>query len=202
MLAQARVTIDGVLARDAAEVINPFSRIAVDGVGLPTNTPHYIMLNKPSGVVCATRDARHRTVIDILDLPFQHTLHIVGRLDIQSTGLVLLTNDGQWSRRLSLPQSKFAKHYRVTTEQAITSEQIAGFEAGIFFAYEGLTTRPARLHLINSHEANVTLTEGRYHQIRRMFGRYGNRVLSIHRYATGPYVLSNLRPGQYREISP
>ncbi len=202
LLAQHRISVNGVLATDVAQTINQFSVITLDDECLPAESAHYVMLNKPKGVVSATRDDKHRTVIDLLDLPFSDTLHIVGRLDIQSTGLILLTNDGQWSRRFSLPSSKVSKHYRVTTEQVITTEQIAAFHAGIFFAFEGVTTAPAEIRLIDQYTADVTLTEGRYHQIRRMFGHFNNRVLSIHRYACGPYDISTLTPGEYRQFTP
>ena len=117
----------------------------------------YLMLNKPRGVLCATQDAHHPTVIDLLHHPFKQELHIVGRLDFNSTGLVLLTNDGRWSRQLSLPSSRLIKRYRVSTEQRITREQIDAFEQGMYLAYEGITTLPARLRLLGDRQALVEL---------------------------------------------
>lgn len=201
LLAQARVTVDGVVARNIGQVIGEFHLVCLDGTPFPASTPRYLMLNKPEGVVCATQDKRHRTVIDLLDQPWKEQLHIVGRLDFNSTGLVLLTNDGRWSRRLSLPGSKLIKRYRVTTEQAITAQYIEEFEQGLWFEYEGITTRPAQLRILGSRLAEVDLIEGRYHQIKRMFGRFGNKVLSIHRYAVGDYELGDLAAGHCKDIA-
>lgn len=201
MLAQGRVTVDGVVARDIGQLISQFSQVLLDGAPTQTNVPRYLMLNKPPGVVCATKDQHHRTVIDVLDQPWRKQLHIVGRLDFNSTGLVLLTNDGKWSRRLSAPENRLIKRYRVTTEQAITRDQIDAFERGMHFAYEGITTRPAQLTALGDRVAEVHLIEGRYHQIKRMFGRFGNKVLSIHRLAVGDYELDGLGAGECRNIA-
>jgi 16S rRNA pseudouridine516 synthase len=203
MLAQGRVTVDGVVADDVGRVIGKFHQVFLDGAPLQqANTPRYLMLNKPAGVVCATRDAHHHTAIDLLNQPWRDELHIVGRLDFNSTGLVLLTNDGQWSRRLSLPTSQLVKRYRVTTEHSITSDYVEAFRRGMFFRYEGITTRPAQLRILADRSAEVDLVEGRYHQIKRMFGHFGNKVLSIHRYAVGAYELGNLGLGYAAEIQP
>lgn len=200
MLAQGRITVDGAVARDVAQNIDKFSRVQVDGQWTQNNTAHYLMLNKPQGVVCATKDPKHRTVIDLMRLPGKEQLHIVGRLDYNSTGLVLLTNDGQWSRKLSHPNSKLIKRYRVTTEKSITEEYVEAFQGGMYFGFEGITTRPATLKIVDERTAEVGLIEGRYHQIKRMFGRFDNKVLSIHRFAVGRYELGDLGPGKYRSI--
>ncbi|WP_439102047.1 pseudouridine synthase [Congregibacter sp.] len=195
MLAQGRVTVDQIVARDASQAVGKFSHIAVDGKTVQNKEPCYLMLHKPGGVVCATKDPRHKTVLDLIDHPLKDELHIVGRLDYHSTGLVLLTNDGVWSRQLSLPDQGLLKRYLVTTEKSITRDCLKAFAEGMFFAFEGITTRPAELRIIDAHTAEVALTEGRYHQIKRMFGRFDNKVLSIHRFAVGAYHLGPLAPG-------
>ncbi len=200
MLAQRRVTVDGVIERDASKIIGKFNRVAVDGTATQNHTPYYLMLNKPAGVVCATKDARHKTVIDLLDHPHKDQLHVVGRLDYHSTGLVLLTNDGQWSRQLSDPANGLLKRYLVTTDKPITRDYVEAFERGMYFAFEGIETRPAKLTVLSDFTAEVGLTEGRYHQIKRMFGRFDNKVLSIHRFAVGDYTLDKLAPGKFRSV--
>jgi 16S rRNA pseudouridine516 synthase len=202
MLAQRRVMVDGKVASDMSQTIDKFSRVQLDGEWTQNHTAHYLMLNKPQGVVCATKDPQHRTILDLLELPDKEQLHIVGRLDYNSTGLVLLTNDGQWSRKLSHPDSKLIKRYRVTTEQTITEEYVQAFQSGMYFDFEGITTRPATLTILDNKTAQVDLTEGRYHQIKRMFGRFQNKVLSIHRFAVGSYELGELSPGEYKSIAP
>lgn len=195
--------MDGVVARDAAQIVGKFSRIRFDGdLVAMTQRPHYLMFHKPKGVVCATRDAKHQTILDLINHPDKKQLHIAGRLDYNSTGLVLLTNDGQWSRRLSDPAYGFVKRYRVTTERVIGSDCVAAFSRGIYLDFEGLTTRPAALTVLAAQTAEVALTEGRYHQIKRMFGRFNNKVLSIHRLAIGPYELGGLPQGEYAELDP
>ena len=160
------------------------------------------MMHKPTGVVSATRDDRHKTVIDLLDRADRSELHITGRLDFNSSGLLLLTNDGRWSRQLSSPQSNISKLYRVTLERPLTTDYIQAFAAGMYFEYEGIKTQPAGLRIIDDCVAEVSLVEGRYHQIKRMFGRCGNRVLRLHRIAVGSLALdAALRAGQSRDLS-
>ncbi len=202
LLARGRVEVDGLRASSIAQLIDRFSVVRCDGRLLQDRTARYLMLHKPAGVVSATRDARHRTVIDLLDVPWKDELHIAGRLDACSTGLLLLTNDGQWSRALSLPQSKLSKRYRVQVEQPLTEVHVEAFRSGFYFAYEDAWTRPAELRPLGDREAEVCLVEGRYHQIRRMFGHLGNRVLAIHRVAVGALLLdADLAPGQSRELT-
>jgi 16S rRNA pseudouridine516 synthase len=202
MLAQRRITVDGEIATDITQVIDKFSHVTCDGKTIQANTPRYLILNKPGGVVSATSDKHHTTIIDLLEQPYKDQLHIVGRLDFNSTGLVLLTNNGQWSRRLSEPDNKLLKRYRVTVEKPLSEDYIAAFNEGMYFDYEGITTRPASLTILGEFEAEVGLVEGRYHQIKRMFGRFDNKVLSIHRFAVGELVLDpGLAPGQSRELT-
>lgn len=203
LLAQGRVEVDGITATDINQVITRFSDVRCDGKATQARKARYLMLNKPAGVVSATADDQHSTVVDLLEQPWKDQLHIVGRLDFNSTGLVLLTNDGQWSRQLSLPGSKLLKHYRVRVEKALTEGQVEGFRRGLYFKYEGITTRPAQLTILSEFEAEVGLVEGRYHQIKRMFGQFDNKVLSIHRFAVGSLTLDTaLAPGQSRELTP
>ncbi|MFT4825118.1 MAG: 16S rRNA pseudouridine516 synthase [Halioglobus sp.] len=202
MLASGRITVDGSRAQDISQVIGQFTHITLDDQTLQANTPEYIMLNKPAGVVSATRDEQHRTVIDVLGNNDYKKLHIAGRLDFNSTGLLLLTNDGTWSRQLSSPENSVIKQYRVTLEKPLTTDYVEAFAAGMYFDYEGITTRPATLKIVSDYVAVVGLTEGRYHQIKRMFGRFQNPVLTLHRFAIGNMVLDpSLTPGQSRDLT-
>jgi len=193
LLAQKRVTVDGVIATDIALSIDKFSVISLDNKIIQQHQPLYVMLYKPIGVVCATKDSKHITVIDLLgellSAEEKASLHIVGRLDLNTSGLVLLTNDSRWSEKLTSPKSKVAKHYLVTLQNPLTQEYIAAFSTGMYFAYENITTQPVALTIINQYQAEVILTEGRYHQIKRMFGRFNNPVAALHRTSIGKYVL-------------
>ena len=200
--AQGRVLVDGIVAKDTQQIINEFSHIVCDGEVLQSNTPAYVMMNKPVSVVSATKDDEHKTVIELLDREDRHNLHIVGRLDLNSSGLLLLTNDGRWSRQLTQPESKVSKLYRVTLAKTITEDYIEAFANGMYFGFEDITTRPARLEIVSDHVADVTLEEGRYHQIKRMFGRFRNPVVGLHRISIGNLSLDpGLSPGKSRSLT-
>ena len=201
LLARGLVTLDDVICYQGDQLIGQFSKLEVEGRLLRHHTPIYLMLHKPAGIVSATVDDKHTTVLDLLPSKYRG-LHIAGRLDLQSTGLLLLTNDGQWSRKITQPDTKLPKHYTVTVGNLITQEQVDGFAEGIYFAFEDLTTAPAQLSITAAKSAHVILNQGRYHQIKRMFGHYSNPVLSIHRTQVGHIKLpADLAPGDYRVVS-
>ena len=203
LLASGRVKVDGAVVCDGLCEVSQFSRIEVDSELLQAGkAARYFMLHKPIGVVSATEHEQHRTVLDLLDEPDKADLHLAGRLDLNTTGLLLITNDGQWSRRLTEPRSRLGKVYRVETEQLITPEYIEVFARGLYFAYEDLTTLPAELVILDSHSALLTLHEGRYHQVKRMFGHFQNKVIGLHRLSMGAIQLDpHLAPGQYRALT-
>jgi 16S rRNA pseudouridine516 synthase len=203
LLVSGHVQVDGVVVCEGLYNVSQFSRIEVDNQLLQAGKPaRYFMLHKPPGVVSATEHDEHRTVLDLLDAPDKADLHLAGRLDLNTSGLLLLTNDGQWSRRLTAPRSRLGKVYRVTTEQPISTEYSEVFAQGVYFAYEGLTTLPAELVILDSHSALLTLHEGRYHQVKRMFGHFQNKVIDLHRLSMGAIELDpQLAPGQYRALN-
>ncbi|MCJ8170743.1 pseudouridine synthase [Atopomonas sediminilitoris] len=207
LLLAGAVSVDGQVQRDGTVEISRFAHVQVgDDCVQPGRAARYLMLHKPAGCVSATQDPEHRTVLDYLPAEWRDELHIAGRLDLASTGLLLLTSDGLWSRRITLPEKtgapRFAKVYRVRTEQPIAAETAQVFARGIYFAYEGLTTQPAQLDCLSAHEARLTLCEGRYHQVKRMFGHLRNKVLALHREQMGSIVLDPvLAPGQWRELT-
>ncbi|WP_248730689.1 pseudouridine synthase [Pseudomonas sp. MWU13-2517] len=203
LLVERRVSVDGVAVSDPHYEVREFSRVCVDDDVLQAGKPaRYFMLHKPQGCVSATVDPQHPTVLDLLDEPDKHELHIAGRLDFNTTGLMLITNDGQWSRRLTQPQTKLPKVYRVETEQDIGPQYAQTFAAGLYFAFEDLTTQPAELTLLGARTARLSIIEGRYHQVKRMFGHFNNKVIGLHRERMGPLVLdATLAPGQYRALT-
>lgn len=204
LLVQRRVRVDGAVVTDALHEVREFSRIEVDEQLLQAGHPaRYLMLHKPTGCVSATHDSEHRTVLDLLPAELRDGLHIAGRLDFNTTGLMILTNDGQWSRRLTQPATKLPKVYLVQTEDEIGEHCIAKFAEGFYFAFENLTTLPARLELLGPRRARLEIVEGRYHQVKRMFGYFHNKVVALHRQSMGSIALDpNLGPGQYRALTP
>lgn len=202
-VAAGRVWVNGQVVTDAALEISRFDRVELETEVVQQGTRAlYLMLNKPAGYVSATVDAEHPTVLDLIDDPDKTELHLAGRLDRYSTGLLLLTNDGVWSKRITEPVFKLPKVYRVMTQEPIAEGAEAAFAAGFYFHTEDLTTQPAELVRLAERVARVTLWEGRYHQIKRMFHRIGNRVASLHREAIGPIHLpADLACGQWRALT-
>ena len=201
LLAQGRVRVDHHIATNIQQLVDEYTHVQLDDQILQDKTPSYIQLHKPRGVVSATKDPRHPTVMDLLPGGYPEDLHIVGRLDYNSTGLMLLTNDGRWSRRLSEPGSGIKKRYLVRLDSPVTQQVVDGFAAGIYFPYEDLTTRPVVVSPVNGRAVQVTLEEGRYHQIKRMFGHFQIAVVALHRLSVGNLVLDhNLQEGQSRPL--
>jgi 16S rRNA pseudouridine516 synthase len=197
------VRIDGAVISDPHAEVREFSRVEVDSEILQAGKPvrHY-MLHKPTGCVSATSDPQHPTVLDLIHEPDKDDLHIAGRLDFNTTGLMLITNDGSWSRRLTQPQTKLPKVYYVETEQLIGPQYAQKFTEGLYFAFEDLTTLPADLVVLGPRSARLSIVEGRYHQVKRMFGYFDNKVLRLHRERMGALVLDDsLKPGEYRPLT-
>ena len=205
LIAARRIAVDGRVCTDNQHEITRFTRITLDDETVLQQAERalYLMLHKPVGILSATTDPVHATVLDLIDDPDKHTLHIAGRLDRSTSGLVLLTNDGRWSKSLTEPLQRVPKVYLVETAHDIHPEAIAAFAAGFYFHTEDLTTLPAELQILAPRQARLTLYEGRYHQVKRMFHRVQNRVTSLHRESIGPLLLPpDLPPGQYRPLTP
>lgn len=203
LIASGRVTVNGVTCRDPAAEVDRFSCVRMDGdIIQEAETSHYLMLHKPAGFLSATYDDTHRTVMELIAPELRQDLHIAGRLDRASTGLLILTNDGRWSRRLTEPRIKIPKVYRVSTAYPISPETRHRFAEGIWFEFERLTTSPAQLDLLAPCEARLTIYEGRYHQVKRMFHAVGNRVTGLHRECMGKIQLDQtLSEGEYRSLT-
>ncbi len=203
LLAAGRVLVDGRVCRDGSVDVPRFEEVRIDQHIVQQAQPaYYLMLHKPAGYLSATRDEQHPTVVELIEPDLRAHLHIGGRLDRASTGLLILSSDGQWSRRLTEPAIKIPKVYRVTTAEPINPQTSERFAEGIWFEFEQLTTSPARLEQLSDREARVTIFEGRYHQVKRMFHAVGNRVTSLHRESMGSLILDPGLPiGGYRHLT-
>lgn len=202
LIARGSVAVDGLTCREPAREVSMFERVTCEArVVQAAVNAHYLMMNKPAGILSATRDPAHRTVIDLIQ-PALENLHIAGRLDRASTGLLILTNDGQWSRRLTEPTGKKPKTYLVMTAHPVTPETAGHFTRGVWFDHEQLRTSPAHLECLAENIARVTIYEGRYHQIKRMFHAVGNRVTALHREIMGDITLDpELPAGAWRRLT-
>lgn len=205
LVKQGLVTVNGSTVTDPGlHVIPEQDEIAVDGHPLVYQRWLYIMLNKPSGVISATEDNRHRTVVDLLPLEWANKVHPVGRLDIDTEGLLLLTNDGQLSHNLLSPKKKVEKEYYARIAGIVQPEHIGCFAEGITLD-DGYVTLPAKLEILSSaavSEVKVTITEGKFHQVKRMFAALGFKVVYLKRIRMGSLLLDEkLVPGAYRELT-
>lgn len=199
----SRVTVDGDIVRDSAFKLLPEHDVEFDGNTLTQQIgSRYFMLNKPQGYVCSTDDPDHPTVLYFLEEPVAHKLHAAGRLDIDTTGLVLMTDDGQWSHRITSPRHHCEKTYRVMLKSPVADDTAEQFTKGVQLHNEKDLTKPAVLEVITPTEVRLTIIEGRYHQVKRMFAAVGNRVVGLHRERIGEIALDpDLEPGEYRPLT-
>ncbi len=196
------VEVNGQFIQDHGHKVLVDDQILLEGREILAPGPKYLMLNKPQGTVCATEDSEHPTVIDLLELETIRDLHPAGRLDIDTTGLVLITNDGQWSHKVTSPKHRCDKVYLVTTAEPITENYPEQFANGIELHNEDKPTLPAVLEILSETSARVTLQEGRYHQVKRMFAALGNKVIGLHRDQVGEIALDEaLAPGEFRFLT-
>ena len=196
-----KVTVNGDIVKSGAYHISPDQIIEYDGFEIvPITDNRYFMLNKPQGYVCSTDDPDHPTILYFIDEPMPEKLHSAGRLDLDTTGLVLLTDDGKWSHRITSPKHHCEKVYQVTVEQPLTANLIDIFKQGIQLKSEKTLTEPAKLIIIDDYHAELTISEGRYHQVKRMFAAVNNHVTQLHRKQIGNIVL-NIPEGEYRPLT-
>ena len=203
-ITKGRVMVAGKICRKAdTQLDETAAQIALDGAPLAGEYKKYvyIMLNKPEGVVSASRDKRDTTVVDLVaaDYP-RRELFPAGRLDKTSTGFVLLTDDGALAHEILAPQKHVPKRYRVTIDIPMTEEMVHRFAEGI--ELKDGRCQPAELTIESEDTGVVTLREGRYHQIKRMFGCCGATVTGLHRLSMGALRLDDtLAPGECRPLS-
>lgn len=196
------VSVAGVTTRDPSHHLAVDAQVSLDGQPLSIRGPRYFMLNKPAGYICATSDGAHPTVLDLLHEPRPDNLHPAGRLDIDTTGLVLISDDGEWSHRVTSPRRECAKRYRVTLAEDIAPGVAQHFAEGVLLKGETRVTRPAQLETISPREVVLTIHEGKYHQVKRMFAAVGNHVTALHRVSIGAIQLDpSLNQGDYRPLS-
>lgn len=160
---------------------------------------YYLILNKPEGYVSATEDFKYPTVIDLIDEYREFNLFPVGRLDIDTTGLVLLTNNGKLAHYLTSPKSHVEKEYEVEVNYPLKNELISKFKEGVVLD-DGYKCLPATLIIKDEYHANIIIKEGKYHQIKRMFQSFGYTVMSLNRIRIDFIKLSSLELGKYREL--
>ena len=202
LIAKRRVMVDGEVIKSSSVKVDPaVSRITIDGVDITVKKHVYLMLNKPKGYVSATEDKEHQTVLELVPEAYQgRGMFPAGRLDRDTTGLMIITDDGVMAHNILAPKKHVQKVYHVELDIPVTEAMQAGFQAGVELN-DGVC-KAADLQITGEKTATVTLKEGRYHQIKRMFGCYGAKVVELHRLAMGElYLPDDLPEGQCRELT-
>ena len=197
------LVINGEVVKDSSVKVDPFvDEVFYMGHFVEYIENLYLILNKPAGVLSATYD-RDQTVIDLLDdFYLDYNLSIAGRLDKDTTGLILLSTDGKFIHKITSPNSQITKTYEVKTRDKIEESLIEEFKKGVYIKEDDYTARPAELIKHGEKEATVKVTEGKYHLVKRLFSNLGNEVVGLKRVAIGDLKLDPyLDEGDYRELT-
>ena len=216
MLRDERVEVDGKIVYDPGLQISiGENSVSVDGGEIRLQRDVYLMMNKCAGVVCANRDGEHRTVFDLLDESVRHTflggeLHCMGRLDIDTEGLLILTTDGKLSHRLLSPRTHAPKTYAVELRDSVSEENQEGLKERFALGFhidregneDGFDALPSELSFSGGKSCLLTIYEGKFHQVKRMFAQVGNAVVRLKRVRMGALPLDEtLPPGGWRELT-
>ena len=197
------ITVNGVVAKKADIKIDESKDIILlDGEVISYKKYIYLMINKPQGYVSSTDDPRDKTVIDLLPPHLQKfDLFPCGRLDKDTVGLVILTNDGVSAHNNLSPKRHVQKRYFFTTADEYTDQDANAIQDGITLA-DGYTTKPCKIERVDGKNGYITLVEGKYHEIKRLFGARGNKIVFLQRVSFSSIVLGDLPEGEYRHLTP
>ena len=196
------VSIDEKIATSGSQKVSTGHSVTIDGSPITLLVDRYFMMNKPAGVVSATKDHSNPTAIDLIYEHRNDQLQIAGRLDIDTTGLLLITDDGQWNHIVTSPRTDCKKIYLVELENPVGEDYRRKLEAGIALEGEKRRCLPATMEVIDDHHIRLTISEGKYHQVKRMMTSLGNEVVNLHRLKIGGIELDpELEPGDYRPLT-
>lgn len=203
VLMSGEVTVNGEIVKRGTHIVQEGDDVQWEGETVSLIGLRYIMLNKPAGYECSIRSSQYPPVMDLLDVDKRERLHTVGRLDVDTTGLILITDDGQWTHRIISPRHRCDKVYLATLAEPLPDNAEGQFAAGIMLDGEDKLTLPATLERVDERTARLTIQEGKYHQVKRMFASLGNHVLALHRERIGSLSLdADLEPGESRYLTP
>ncbi|TBR38253.1 pseudouridine synthase [Marinomonas agarivorans] len=202
-IAKQRVSVNGHKKLRANSVVSENDTILLDDVLLSFSHERYYAFHKSKGVICATEDSDNPVVFDFLPQDVLKNLKIVGRLDKDTTGLLLLTTDGQWLHQITSPRRHVTKTYLVNLADKITAAEIQQLEQGVQLNGESNLTKPAIVKQHTDKQISLTITEGKYHQVKRMLAAVGNRVDALHRTQIGEFVLpETLKENTFLSLTP
>ena len=201
LIKQKKVLIDGKLALSPDIKVSGNNEISLDNQVISQVQPKYIAIHKPVGYICSTQDETHPSVLTLLPKALAQDLHFAGRLDVDTTGLVLVSNDGDWTHRVTSPKRKQDKTYRVDLVDTLNPASIEQLENGLMLRSEEKATLPAKVVALSETQILLTLSEGRYHQVKRMLAAVGNHVTRLHRVSIGSITIEDLPQGEWRELT-
>lgn len=203
VLSDEQVTVNGEIVTRPTHMIKDGDTVQWEGETIAPVGLRYLMMNKPVGYECTLRNSQHPMVLSLLDIEKKDRLHTVGRLDVETSGLLLITDDGQWTHRIISPKHQCDKVYLATLAEPLCAEAEERLAAGIQLEGEDKPTLPATLERVSELQARLTIQEGKYHQVRRMFAALGNFVNALHRERIGQVNLDpDLAPGECRHLRP
>ena len=202
LIKAGQVSIDEEIAASGSQKISSEQIISIEGSTIQLLNNRYFMMNKPIGVVSATKDHSNPTAIDLIYEHRNQQLQIAGRLDIDTTGLLLITDDGQWNHIVTSPRTDCKKIYLVELQNPVGKDYQKKLEGGIALEGEKRRCLPASMEVIDDHHIRLCISEGKYHQVKRMITSLGNQVVSLHRLQIGGIELDpELEPGDYRPLT-
>ncbi|MBL1375765.1 16S rRNA pseudouridine(516) synthase RsuA [Zobellella iuensis] len=195
------VTVDGFIVKKGDLHVQE-QEVRLEGRLLSLHPPRYLLLHKPKGYISASQDEDHPCVLQLLPPELCRDLQCAGRLDLDTTGLLLLTDDGQWSHRIRSPKKACGKVYRVELAEPLAEDTAARFQEGVQLHGEPKPTLPATLEVLAPTRVLLTIQEGKYHQVKRMFAAVGNKVVGLHRLQIGEIRLDDsLAEGEWRHLT-
>ena len=200
LIVAGEVAVNNLKIVDPAEQVHENNCIILNGQILVARPSRYIMLHKPAASICSNVDEGYPSIFNYIDVPGMDDLHIVGRLDTDTTGLILVTDDGRWSFNIISPQQQCEKVYLVELRSPIAVDAAEKFSTGLLLQGEKLPTLPAKLEVLSPRQVRLTITQGKYHQVKRMFAAIGNKVVKLHRQKIGSLAL-DLEESAWRYLS-
>lgn len=200
LIKKSEISVNGTIVKNPKTDVGYEDDIVYIDIPIVLEEFIYFMMNKPNGVISSTEEGPTETVIDLIAHPQQGELFPVGRLDKDTVGLLFITNDGKLAHQLLSPKNEYYKTYHVTLRDEVTESDIKQLETGI--ELKEFTTKPAKAELLNPHEVSLSITEGKFHQVKRMFIALGNEVVKLKRTNFATLELDEtLAEGEYRRLS-
>ncbi|WP_028022358.1 pseudouridine synthase [Enterovibrio calviensis] len=200
LIQNGAVTVNDAIVTDEKTQVHENNTVTLQGKRLSPRPFRYILMHKPAGTICSNIDEVYPSLFSATNIEHSEELHIAGRLDADTTGLVLITDDGHWSFNITTPTQHCEKVYRVGLSRPIRGDEAERFKQGILLQGESKPTLPAKLDVLSPQEVLLTITEGKFHQVKRMFSAVGNRVVALHRERIGE-VLLDVDTGEWRHLN-